>query len=226
MARIGVEWVRQYHGRANELTNTKSQVEGLYNHLSGTKAFNWGDDLAWDRDFEEQGAGSPASGTDSTWVDTVDIAMFSGHGSPSGLLFGIADKDNGLTAPSEMRLGNNNLEWLILDACQVLQRDDLKVFDRVKPIFKGLHYVLGFDTLCLDEAHRGEYMADYLNDGDRMRDAWRKTCQETEGSDHNYAYVRADASGTNTFEDHWHGKGFVSSDPSTPTKFFYLRDSC
>ena len=53
-----------------------------------------------------------------------------------------------------------------------------------------------------------------------------RACQETEGSSTNYAYVRADASGTNTFDDHWHGKGAVSADPSTPTQFFYLRDSC
>ena len=226
MAKIGIEWVREYHGRAANLTNTKPQVEGLYNNLSGTKAFEWGDDLAWDQDFEQQGSGSPATGTDNVWIDTVDIAMFSGHGSTSGFLFGVASKDNGTTAPSEMKLGDNNLEWLILDACQVLERDDLKVFDRVRPMFKGLHYVLGFDTTTGDDAYRGGYMADYLNDGDRVRDAWRKTCQETEGSSTNYAYVRADASGTNTFDDHWHGKGAVSADPSTPTKFFYLRDSC
>ena len=126
MAKIGIEWVRQYHGRAANLTNTKPQVEGLYNNLSGTKAFEWGDDLAWDQDFEQQGTGSPATGTDNTWIDTVDIAMFSGHGNTAGFLFGIANKDNGTTAPSEMKLGDNNLKWLILDACQVLERDNLQ----------------------------------------------------------------------------------------------------
>ena len=75
-------------------------------------------------------------------------------------------------------------------------------------------------------SHRGEYMADYLDDGDRVRDAWRKTCQETEGSDTNYAYLRADFAGTDTFTDHWWGKGSVSADPSGSMSFFYLRDSC
>ena len=54
----------------------------------------------------------------------------SGHGNTAGFLFGIADKDNGNTAPTEMRLGNKNLEWLILDACNVLERDNLNVFNR------------------------------------------------------------------------------------------------
>lgn len=55
MATIGVEWVRQYNGLANNLTNTKAQAEGFYNTLSGVRRFNWGDDLAWDQDFEQQG---------------------------------------------------------------------------------------------------------------------------------------------------------------------------
>jgi len=60
MADIGIEWVKQYHGRANNLSNTQAQAEGLYNTLSGVRRFNWGDDLAWDQDFEETGVGSPA----------------------------------------------------------------------------------------------------------------------------------------------------------------------
>ena len=225
MASIGIEWVKKYHGRATNLSNTKDQAEGLLNRLSGTRAFNWGDDLAWDEDFEEQGVGSPTSGSDATWADSVDIAMFSGHGSSGGWMFGVANRDDGTAKPTEVQLGEDNLEWLVVDACEVLARDG--VFDRWGwPVFRGLHYILGFDTICRDEGKRGRYLADNLDDGDRMRDAWRKACQETEGSDRNYAYLRADAAGTNTFDDHWHGKGFVSSDPRNPSTLFYLRGSC
>ena len=227
MADIGIEWVKQYHGRASNLTNTQAQAEGLYNNLSGVRRFNWGDDLAWDQDFEEQGVGSPATGTDNTWIDTVDIGFFSGHGSTAGPLFGIANRDDGRVAPGELRLGNNNLEWLALDACQVLDWDGGNVFSRWGwPVFRGLHYLLGFHTICQDESQRGRLLADNLDNGDRVRDAWRKACQETEGSDREYAYLRADASGTDTFNDHWWGKGFVSSDPTSPSVLFYLRDTC
>jgi hypothetical protein len=224
MAEIGIEWVKAYHGRAKNLTNTKAQAEGLLNTLSGTKSFNWGDDLAWDQDFEEQGAGSPGSGTDQVWADTVDIVFFSGHGSSAGPMFGIDSKDDGRAKPAEMRLGNTDLEWAVFDACQVLERDG--VFDRLRPAFKGLHYVLGFHTTCRDETQRGNLLGANLNAGDRVRDAWRKACQETEDSATFYAYIRADSSGTDTFNDHWHGKGFVSPDPTGAVTLFYLKASC
>jgi hypothetical protein len=226
MARIGIEWVKNYHGRAANLVNTQPQVEGLYNGLTGTKAFEWGDDLAWDQDFEEEGVGSPPTGTDNIWIDTADIAMFSGHGSTGGAFFGVTGWNNGTAEPSEMSLGDENLNWLILDACQVLEWDSGGAFNRIDPIFNGLHYVLGFDTTTGDDQYRGSYMADHLNNGDRVRDAWRKTCQETEGSSTNYAYVRADGKGTDTFKDHWWGKGYVSPKPVPPLVFYYLRDSC
>lgn len=225
MGTLGIEWVQKYHSRAGNLSNTKSQAEGFYNKLSGVRKFNWGDDLAWDQDFEQSGTGSPGTGTDTTWADNVDIVFFSGHGSPSGFLFGVAGNDDGQATPGEIRWGNKELEWIALDACQVLERDG--VFDRWGwPVFKGLHYMLGFHTTCSDEAKRGRYFAEYLNDGWPVRDAWIKAAKETEGSSAQWAYLRADAAGTNTFNDHWHGKGFVSADPNTPTILFYLKGSC
>src|SRR5688500_2549538 len=123
MATIGIEWVEAYHGRASNLSSTEEQAEGFYNTLSATRTFNWGDDLAWDEDFEEQGAGAPAAGTDTVWVDDVDMVFFSGHGSVAGAMFGIADRDDGTARPAEMRLGNRDLDWIVFDACEVLIRD-------------------------------------------------------------------------------------------------------
>ena len=149
------------------------------------RRFNWGDDLAWDQDFEETGVGSPATGTDTSWIDTVNIAFFSGHGSAGGFMFGIASKDDGTAKPSELKLGNGKLDWIALDACQVLEYDNGNVFNRIGwPVFKGLHYILGFDTVARDESKRGRYLAENLNSGDRVRDAWRKACQETEDAAH------------------------------------------
>ena len=85
---IGIEWVKKYNGRAADVSNTRAAAEGFYNTLHGVRQFAWGDDLAWDRDFEQQGAGSPMSGSDSSWADNVDIAFFAGHGNPQGPIFG------------------------------------------------------------------------------------------------------------------------------------------
>lgn len=225
MGTIGVEWVKKYHGRASNLSNTQKQAEGFYNKLSGTRRFNWGDDLAWDQDFEEQGVGSPATGTDTTWVDSVDIVFFSGHGSSPGPLFGRADRDDGRARSTECRWGNKQLEWIAFDACEILQRSG--VFGRWGwPVFRGLHYILGFHTTCGDEKKRGRYFAENLNDGQKVRRAWINACQETEGSGTQWAYLRAGTSTANTYNDHWHGKGSVSSDPTNPTYLVYCRGSC
>jgi hypothetical protein len=225
MASIGIEWVKKYNGRATNATNTQTAAEGFYNTLHGVRSFNWGDDLAWDQDFEEQGRGVPATGRDTVQVDSVDIVFFAGHGSSQGPLFGIATRDSGQASPTEMRLGDQNLEWLVFHGCNVLS--EAGVFNRWGwPVFAGLHYILGFHTTCHDETNRGRYFADDLNNGWRVRDAWIRACQETEDSDREWAYLRADAQDTDTFNDHWHGKGFVSSDPYNPTTLFYARGSC
>lgn len=224
MARIGVEWVKKYHGRASNLSNTQKQAEGFYNKLSGTRAFNWGDDLAWDQDFEEQGVGAPVTGTDHIWIDTVHIAFFSGHGGPTGPIFGIADRDDGRARNTEVRWGNGDLNWIAFDACQLLSQDG--VFDRWRNAFHGLHIILGFHTTCHDESKRGRYFAGYLNDGYTVIQAWKKACKETEGSSTQWAYVRSGGGdGVNTYNDHWHGKGWVSPDP-TNTQRWYARGSC
>ncbi|SFR29848.1 hypothetical protein SAMN04488564_12237 [Lentzea waywayandensis] len=59
-----------------------------------------------------------------------------------------------------------------------------------------------------------------------MREAWIWACIESEDDDVSFAYRRADAEGTDTYNDHWHGKGFVSGDPAQPTVLFYLRGTC
>jgi hypothetical protein len=226
MATIGIEWANNYHGRAADLKNNDDNARGFLNTLDGVRRFDWGDDLAWDQDFEESGVGSPSAGDDQIWADDVDIVFFSGHGSIAGAFFGKADHDNGEAKPSELKLGNQDCEWVVFDACEVLESDSLKVFDRFRNAFAGLHFILGFDTTCIDSGDRGRKFAQRLNDGWTVRNAWIRACTETEDSDTNWAYMRADAAGTDTFNDHWWGKGFVSSDPSNPTSRFYARGSC
>lgn len=224
MATKGIEWVNQYHGRASNLSNNDNNAQGFYHRLSGTKDFEYGDDLAWDQDFEESGTGTPAAGTDSIYADDVDIVFYSGHGSVSGMFFGKDNRDDGTAKPSELGLGNRDLEFLVVDACEILDRNN--VFSRLRNVFKGLHYILGFHTTCRDVKDRGEKFADRLNDGQRVKTAWINACAETEDSDTVCAYLRADNGSSDTFNDHWHGKGSVSSDPTGSITLFYLKTSC
>ncbi len=224
MGTIGIEWVQKYNGLAGNLSNTRAQAEGFYNTLSATRVFNWGDDLAWDQDFEQQGVGSPSAGADTSWADDVDFVFFSGHGSPDRFYFG-EKIDDAVAKNTEIRWGDDNLEWIALDACDVLSRDG--VFDRWGwPVFAGLHIILGFNTTTSDEPNRGQSLAQYLNAGWTVREAWIKAAQDTEDSSTEWAYLRADADGTDTYHDHWWGKGFVSSDPSSPTILYYAHGAC
>jgi hypothetical protein len=224
MGSVGVEWVKKYNGLAGNLTNTKAQAEGFYNTLAGTRQFNWGDDLAWDRDFEQAGLGSPADGTDGTWADNADFVFFSGHGSSDRFYFG-TKLDDAVAKSSEIHWGDNDLEFIALDACNVLERDG--VFDRWGwPVFRGLHYILGFHTTTSDEADRGRLLAQYLNAGWTVREAWIKAAQDTESSSTWWAYLRADNASTDTYHDHWWGEGSVSADPVNPTVLYYSRGTC
>ncbi|CAO5234855.1 DUF6345 domain-containing protein [Frankia sp. AgKG'84/4] len=223
MALVGVEWVRQYNGLAGNLTNTKAQAEGFLNTLSGTAVFNWGDNNAWDKDFEQAGVGSPGDGDDSIWVDNVDFVFFSGHGSPDRFYFGVS-LDDSFAKNTEINWGDDELEFIALDACNVLERDG--VFDRWRPAFRGLHFMLGFHTTTSDEANRGRALAQYLNAGWTVREAWIRAAQDTESSSTQWAYLRADGVNISTYNDHWHGKGPLAADPDNPTTLWYARGAC
>lgn len=227
MGTIGIEWVNKYHGHAPDLKNNDNNARGFYNTLHGTRQFDYGNDLAWDQDFEESGVGAPTAGTDHIYADNVDIVFFSGHGSSSGPSFGRTDRDDGTARHTDMRLGDRQNEWLICDACEVLRHDGGAVFGRWGwPVFKGLHYILGFHTTCSDSGSRGRKFAEKLNAGYTVREAWIRACKETEGSGTWWAYLRADQSGTNTYNDHWWGKGYVSPDPDNPSLLVHCRGTC
>lgn len=217
MAEIGVEWVNNYHGRAPDLSNCDRCAERFYDELDGTQQFNWGNDLAWDRDFEEPG--------DDDYADDVDIVYFAGHGSPNSILFGVDTHNNGTASSASIRLGNNDCEWLVLDACQTLEEGHRLAW---QASFRGLHYILGFHTNADDSRNRGEYFARRLNRGKAVREAWIKACKLTAPNRLRLAYYRADdtRSGTNTYNDHWHGEGFVSPKPSDPDIFYYYNTDC
>ena len=155
MARIGIEWVNKYHGRAANLSNNDNNARGFANHLDGTVAFEWGNDLAWDEDFEQKGTTTNSAGTDQRYADNVDIVFFSGHGSASGAFFGVDAHDSGQAEPKQMVLGDRQCEWAIFDACEVLSHSATNsVFTRWKGSFKGLHYLLGFHTTSTDSGSR------------------------------------------------------------------------
>jgi hypothetical protein len=216
------EAVEEYNGTNPDLPATVTEAQKFQSALaswghSWVTDFGWADDAAWERDFKDSALG----GTDSTWVDDVDLLLFAGHGNQSGIFFGVNQSD--LTATwDESTLGDRDLEWLILDACNVLQDNATKWTRWGWPVFEGLHYIFSYDTITFDVDTRGEDFVKYAGRYDwRVRDAWiRATVLSENGT--RAAYMRADDASSNTYEDHLWGHGSVSSDPDDPTTLYYL----
>ncbi len=177
----GVEWVKDYSGNPDgwgNLANTKDDAESFYNalgNLGWRRVFDYGDSLAWESDFEKSSVG----GSDATYIDGLDFAYFSGHGTPTGFIFGTNhDGDGSQTYRvhfSEANWGDLDLEWIVLSACQVLQYDDPagNVFNRWGyPVFKGLHMILGYDTIAQDSVIGGTFVNYMTTGGRKIKDAW------------------------------------------------------
>jgi hypothetical protein len=218
-------------------------AEGFYNviraHPDWDGEFNRGNADAWEKHFKQASMG----GTDSNWIDDVDLAYFAGHGAGAGTIagptgvgrgggftFGVNAHDDWVLAAipgnREPRWGDDNLEWIVLDVCSALalQSDGSDVTYSLcsrwanADVMHGLHYILGFRTAAHDRCYRGRYFAEYLTgarDGTNytVREAWRKATEDTEGPDVQGAYLRASSPGSNTYNDHIHEYGSVSDDP-------------
>jgi hypothetical protein len=218
----GWEAVEEYNGTNPDLPKTVVEAVKFEQAIDDHSAtwitdFSWSDDNAWERDFKE----SAQSGTDKLWVDDVDLVLFAGHGNSSGIFFGVNQGD--LQAHwNESTLGDKDLEWLILDACQVLKNDASKWNRWGWPVFEGLHYILGYSTNTFDKDSRGEDFIKYaMQYGWRVKSAWIKATILSE-SGTTAAYMRADSATSNTYEDHLWGFGFTSSDPDNPDTLYYL----
>jgi hypothetical protein len=219
----GWEAVEEYHGTMPNLPETIDEGEkfeaAIYAYSSSWVVdFGWTNDNAWEEDFKVTSMG----GTDTHWADDVDLMLFAGHGSPTGFYFGSTVDDHQLHY-TEADWGDQDLEWIIIDACKVLQDNSSKWNRWGWPVFKGLHYILGYNTSTYDVDTRGEDFIKYaMGYGDTVRNAWIKATQLSE-SGTKAAYMRADKSGvSDTYNDHLWGFGYVSPDPVNPSTLYYL----
>lgn len=168
---VGVEWVNDYGERASYLPKTDDDALGLYHLLvedgwSGT--FSYGNGNAWEEDWKNAQDG----GTESRYTDAVDLAYFSGHGTPKGIYFGVGgeDFDDWQATPNDCQAswGDGDAEWVALAACQTV--DNAVGWSRC---MNGLHLILGFQTPMADVEH-GYWFARYLGYGYTMSQAWFK----------------------------------------------------
>ena len=239
---VGVEWIGLSH-LSSPLYNNEENTEGFYNWMGTiggySQEFNWGEFSAWEEDFKDASFG----GTDTVWIDAVDIAYLHSHGGPNSISFSAYQHDQHFLNFTELRLGNGDLDTLAIDACKPLAWEDKfgnNVFERWGPALQGIHQVCSFATTSKNSAKTGTgfgmYMTGYFtNPSLTIVNAWFRTCLETESSDKVSAVFYATKS-TNPYQpqlddpinDHAYGFGYVCSDPTpgTVNHLVYITSGC
>ncbi len=153
---IGIEHIQDYAPvNLPDLHYTDEDAQGWYNvlgNLGFTCSFNNANQSANESHFERP--------NDADWADNVDFAYFSGHGYSDGFYFS-TNNPNHIASYDQMTLGDSDLEWLFLSACQVLQSP---TWNQWKAIFasNGLHGMTGFHSVMQDTQNLGSLFAYYL----------------------------------------------------------------
>ncbi len=141
---------------------------------SWTSRFVYGNTNAWSTDWRRSANG----GSENSYIDTIDLAYFAGHGSANGIIFGVGSpapatvtKNDGLTS-----WGTADADWLGLAACNVLD-DPYSNLQGWANAMNGVRLLLGFKTVMNDVPH-GEEFGRYIRDGYSLTQAWFKAADK------------------------------------------------
>lgn len=194
---FGVWWVEDYPPRGaggSDLPATRPDALGLRDMLTSTcklrffgcliqwnqqppwtKRFEWGNANAWPSDWRSAAHG----GSENSYIDTVDLAYFAGHGSKSGIYF----YETGATATtlaSKSQVvgawGDRDLDWVGLAACNVLDDPFSNLQDWARAM-NGVRLLMGFKTVMNDVPHGREF-GQYIRDGYTFTQAWFKAADK------------------------------------------------
>ncbi len=220
---VGVEWINAFPDNAgcDKLDHCDECAEKFYDKFTDkgwTGRYCLGNDNAWEEHFKEAANG----GTDQYYVDTVDIALIASHGCPTGVSFNARHDDQKIGYTEAQWGDDNDLEWIILDACSCL--DDAKQTNWQRT-FDGLHMILGFDTTAHDQGSRGKELAKKLFSGYSLVQAWFHAGEVTEGSS-TWVAAKGVRAPHDTYGDHIHGEGSVATDSRPASTFWYSRHNC
>ncbi|MCC6552018.1 MAG: hypothetical protein IT372_03215 [Polyangiaceae bacterium] len=177
---VGTEWI----GTCGGLGGSAGNAGGFVNQFqsSGISAqFNWGEQSAWEIDFKDPTYG----GQDTSYADAVDLVFYTGHAAGDGFQFCSSVNDTWLDLGTEAKLGDNNLEWLVIAACGPLQGTQWP------SSFAGLHLLLGYTTISWDNTTEGNDFANGLLRYDHLtvRDSWAMAATNAQPPEVIYAYA-------------------------------------
>jgi hypothetical protein len=211
----GIEFGTEYVGVYNHAgdLNTGSNAAGFWDVMrsNAASAFYWGNNDVWESDFSEPSLG----GDDSTYADHADITFFTGHANGNGWNLEENTQADNYVSFDKTRLGNTDLEWMVLGACGVLQASTASgsFESRWGPMFKGLHMLLGYATVSQDTTQEGRQFAGYLRDGWKLYQAWGQQAINIQPSTVQYGYAGPVGYGGEwNAHDYFWNRGAVSAD--------------
>ena len=244
---IGVEWCNIYRTcPAGRLRRCDNDARSLYRRVGRqpgwVRSFEWGNAVAWEEDFKRAALG----GTEQFWIDRVDLAYYSGHGSRTwdqtwgswrrSLYFGydnlpwrvddchLVPGDGGIWWQGTNSWGNEDLEWIGFSACNTMRdhRHWANCMD-------NLHLILGWETV-MNDVNFGRHWARQMIRGRTITRAWFSAADRTHGNFLCFwpfcptTYITGVvAEELDNYRDHLWGKGYVSPDYPADPWYWYWR---
>lgn len=224
MARtIGSWWIK------DGIDGRRVEAQGFASLLNSIAGFSWtedhGDSAVLEKDFVET-----ASYTEK--IDKVDAVQMSSHGNPNA--FSVS---NGSVSTSDtIKFGKSDLEIFATHACKLLEHTGSNSVGRWTGAFDRLHYMCGFHNSSYSgggQNARGQYFAMYAAwlhavipwmPQYTVREAWKLANVAVEGSNVEWAYLRATAPGADTYNELLNPSEPV--DPTTNRSFWTAHGSC
>jgi len=187
---FGVWWVEDYPpagAAGSDLPATRPDALGLRDYLTSncktrlfgicfvnwptpqwTARFVYGNTNAWSTDWRRSANG----GSENSYIDTIDLAYFAGHGSSSGIIFGVGSPTPVTVSKNDAlgAWGDRDLDWIGLAACNVLD-DPVSNLQGWGEAMNGVRLIMGFKTVMNDVAHGVEF-GKAIRDGYTFTQAW------------------------------------------------------
>ncbi len=221
-------------GVCSGLPNTAANI-GTFNTEASNhgiaRDFSWLDGNAWESDFKDP---MFAGGNDTNWADDVDLTYWQGHGSGTGFYFtGCSNHNDTKLANTEARWGNNDVEWMSLFTCLILEDNTggQTWAQRWGQAFRGLHQINSFTTVSYNSASHGGKFGHYMwrspflwwNHPMKVRDAWAQASIDTQPASVRWATMGPVTStgALGNFNDYFWGKGSGTGPDYASTGLFW-----
>lgn len=157
-------------------------------------SYAFGNTSAWESDWTTN---------EEAYIDNVDLAYFAGHGSATGIIFGVGGntRNDGTAAAEDVqgRWGTKDNDWIALAACNVLD-DPYANLQRWAGAMNGTRLLMGMKTVMAD-VDFGASLGWHMRWGNSMAQAWFKTANEKLPT---WQVARILGEETYNYSDQWH----------------------